>query len=121
MIFVNVSPRIYEFNGCIFILSVQSYDKQTFHSGTPPPFTMPGSGTTSSNLGNVSNVSAATGYAPQLYIPNAPAVAAGAHQQHHMHPNAHHQVCLNCVGCYWGICVGIGNHVGTSSDKYSFV
>lgn len=65
---------------------------------------MPGSGTTSSNLGNVSNVSAATGYAPQLYIPNAPAVAAGAHQQHHLHPNAHHQVCLcvNCVGCCRG-------------------
>lgn len=72
----------------------QSYDNKTFHSGTPPPFTMPGSGTTSSNLGNVSNVSAAAGYGPQLFIPNVPtaAAAAAAHQQHHLHQNAHHQV-----------------------------
>lgn len=77
------------FNG--FVL--QSYDKQAFHSGTPPPFTMPGSGPTSSNLGNVPNVSAATGYGPgpQLFISNVPSAAA-AHQQHHLHQNAHHQV-----------------------------
>ncbi|XP_065221100.1 protein lingerer isoform X2 [Planococcus citri] len=68
----------------------KSYDKQTFHSGTPPPFTMPGSGPTSSNLGNVPNVSAAAGYGPQLFIPSVPSAAA-AHQQHHLHQNTHHQ------------------------------
>lgn len=52
---------------------------------------MQGSGTSSNNLGNVSNVSAAAGYGPQLYIPNVP-TAAAAHQQHHLHQNAHHQV-----------------------------
>lgn len=52
---------------------------------------MPGSGTTSSNLGNVSNVSAATGYGPQFLISGVP-TAAAAHQQHHLHQNAHHQV-----------------------------
>lgn len=69
----------------------KSYENKTFHSGTPPPFTMQGSGSSSNNLGNVSNVSAAAGYGPQLYIPNVP-TAAAAHQQHHLHQNAHHQL-----------------------------
>lgn len=49
--------------------SVQSYEKQGFHSGTPPPFNL---------AGNQSAGIAPSGtYGPQMYIPTMP------HQQHH--------------------------------------
>ncbi|XP_071442069.1 protein lingerer isoform X6 [Hetaerina americana] len=50
---------------------VNSYDKQGFHSGTPPPFSMPGTQTTP--MGAPSGA-----YPPHLFIPTM-----APHQQHH--------------------------------------
>ncbi|XP_046403980.1 protein lingerer isoform X6 [Ischnura elegans] len=50
---------------------VNSYDKQGFHSGTPPPFNMPGTQTTP--MGAPSGA-----YPPHLFIPTM-----APHQQHH--------------------------------------
>lgn len=63
----------------------QSYDKQGFHTGTPPPFNLAGSGT---------NPMTANAY-PPMFIPTIPAAA-----QHHS-PLMHHQ--LHQVGflCMW--------------------
>ncbi|XP_017768779.1 PREDICTED: protein lingerer isoform X2 [Nicrophorus vespilloides] len=47
---------------------VNSYEKQGFHSGTPPPFT--------GALGQSALAPSGTGYGPQMYIPTMP------HQQH---------------------------------------
>jgi hypothetical protein len=59
----------------------QSYEKQGFHSGTPPPFNLPGSQNTPMGPSGA--------YAPHLFIP------AMAPQQHHSTPLMHqplHQV-----------------------------
>jgi len=48
---------------------VNSYEKQGFHSGTPPPFT--------AALSQNALAPSGTGYAPQMYIQTMP------HQQHH--------------------------------------
>lgn len=63
----------------------QSYDKQAFHSGTPPPFTGALHGSQNAGL-----APSGTGYGPQMYIP-----AVAPHQQHHSTPLIHpplHQV-----------------------------
>ncbi|KAG5873615.1 Protein lingerer, partial [Gonioctena quinquepunctata] len=52
---------------------VNSYEKQGFHSGTPPPFTGGLHGSQSAGL-----APSGTGYAPQVYIPTM-----APHQQHH--------------------------------------
>ncbi|KAL3285849.1 hypothetical protein HHI36_000369 [Cryptolaemus montrouzieri] len=52
---------------------VNSYEKQGFHSGTPPPFTGTLHGSQSAGL-----APSGTGYAPPVYIP-----AMAPHQQHH--------------------------------------
>lgn len=52
---------------------VNSYDKQAFHSGTPPPFTGTLHGSQSAGL-----APSGTGYPPQVYIPSM-----APHQQHH--------------------------------------
>ncbi|XP_044747574.1 protein lingerer isoform X3 [Coccinella septempunctata] len=52
---------------------VNSYEKQGFHSGTPPPF----SGTLHGSQ-NAGLAPSGTGYAPPVYIP-----AMAPHQQHH--------------------------------------
>ncbi|ROT75034.1 hypothetical protein C7M84_006433 [Penaeus vannamei] len=54
----------------------RSYDKQGFHTGTPPPFNLAGSGT---------NPMTANAY-PPMFIPTIPAAA-----QHHS-PLMHHQL-----------------------------
>lgn len=61
---------------------VNSYEKQGFHSGTPPPFNLPGSQSTP--------MGPSAGYAPHLFIP-----AMAPHQQHHSTPLMHqplHQI-----------------------------
>lgn len=60
----------------VFIYSknhFQSYEKQGFHSGTPPPFTGTLHGSQNAGL-----APSGTGYAPPVYIP-----AIAPHQQHH--------------------------------------
>ncbi|XP_045481568.1 protein lingerer isoform X6 [Harmonia axyridis] len=52
---------------------VNSYEKQGFHSGTPPPFTGTLHGSQNAGL-----APSGTGYAPPVYIP-----AMAPHQQHH--------------------------------------
>lgn len=52
---------------------VNSYEKQGFHSGTPPPFTGALHGSQNAGL-----APSGTGYAPQVYIPTM-----APHQQHH--------------------------------------
>ncbi|XP_026465399.1 protein lingerer isoform X2 [Ctenocephalides felis] len=54
---------------------VNSYEKQTFHSGTPPPFNMPGSGSSGTTYG-----------APHLFIPTM-----APHQQAHHNTQMLHQ------------------------------
>ncbi|KAJ8946416.1 hypothetical protein NQ314_008898 [Rhamnusium bicolor] len=55
------------------IIQFQSYEKQGFHSGTPPPFTGALHGSQNAGL-----APSGTGYAPQVYIPTM-----APHQQHH--------------------------------------
>jgi len=55
---------------------VNSYEKQGFHSGTPPPFSLPGSQSTPMGPSGA--------YAPHLFIPAMP-----PHQQHHSTPLMH--------------------------------
>jgi len=65
-----------------FGVCFQSYEKQGFHSGTPPPFNLPGSQSTPMGPSGA--------YAPHLFIP-----AMAPHQQHHSTPLLHqplHQV-----------------------------
>ncbi|KAJ8926036.1 hypothetical protein NQ315_009891 [Exocentrus adspersus] len=52
---------------------VNSYEKQGFHSGTPPPFTGALHGSQNAGL-----APSGTGFAPQVYIPTM-----APHQQHH--------------------------------------
>ncbi|XP_060534377.1 protein lingerer isoform X2 [Cylas formicarius] len=59
---------------------VNSYDKQGFHSGTPPPFTGTLHGSQSTGLPS------GTGYAPQMYIP---AMAPQHHTTALMHQPLH--------------------------------
>ncbi|XP_046996381.1 protein lingerer isoform X3 [Schistocerca americana] len=54
----------------VAIGKVNSYDKQGFHSGTPPPFNLPGSQSTP--------IAPSGAYTPHLFIPAIP-----PHQQHH--------------------------------------
>nr|XP_022907308.1 protein lingerer isoform X1 [Onthophagus taurus]XP_022907309.1 protein lingerer isoform X1 [Onthophagus taurus]XP_022907310.1 protein lingerer isoform X1 [Onthophagus taurus]XP_022907311.1 protein lingerer isoform X1 [Onthophagus taurus]XP_022907312.1 protein lingerer isoform X2 [Onthophagus taurus] len=61
---------------------VNSYDKQGFHSGTPPPF----SGTLHGSQ-NAGLAPSGSGYAPQMYIPTMP-----PHQQHHSTQLMHQQL-----------------------------
>ncbi|CAH0550562.1 unnamed protein product [Brassicogethes aeneus] len=58
---------------------VNSYEKQGFHSGTPPPFTGTLHGSQSAGL-----APSGTGYGPQVYIPTM-----APHQQHHSTPLMH--------------------------------
>lgn len=53
----------------VALSKVNSYDKQGFHSGTPPPFNLPGNQNT--------GMAPSGAYPPQLFIPPM------AHQQHH--------------------------------------
>lgn len=65
---------------------MQSYEKQGFHSGTPPPFTGALHGSQNAGL-----APSGTGYAPQVYIPTM-----APHQQHHtthLMQQPLHQVC----------------------------
>lgn len=63
---------------CLF----QSYEKQSFHSGTPPPFNLAGSQT----------AGATTAYGQQLYIQAMPATLhnMNMHQQMHQVSYASH-------------------------------
>ncbi|CAH1999781.1 unnamed protein product [Acanthoscelides obtectus] len=54
---------------------VNSYEKQGFHSGTPPPFTGALHGGQNAAAGLAPS---GAGYAPQVYIPTI-----APHQQHH--------------------------------------
>lgn len=60
---------------------VQTFDKQGFHAGTPPPFSLP------SALGSTGplNPGAAPGYAPAPFLHILP-----AHQQPHSQMLHHH-------------------------------
>jgi hypothetical protein len=63
------------FNKNNFSLNFQSYEKQSFHSGTPPPFNLAASQT--------AGATSAQAYGAQhLYIPTIPA-------PHHMHQQMH--------------------------------
>lgn len=55
---------------------MQSYEKQGFHSGTPPPFT----GALSQSAGLAPS---GAGYAPQVYIPTLPHSTMAMHQPLH--------------------------------------
>lgn len=59
----------------------QSYEKQGFHSGTPPPFTGAIHGSQNAGL-----APSGTGYAPQVYIPT---MAAQHHSTHLMQQPLH--------------------------------
>lgn len=82
---------------------MQSYEKQGFHSGTPPPFTGAIHGSQSAGL-----APSGTGYAPQVYIPT---MAAQHHSTHLMQQPLHqvnHSVFLFTLthfatffGCMW--------------------
>lgn len=72
-----------------YILLLQSYDKQGFHSGTPPPFTGALHGNQSTGL-----APSGTSYGAQMFIPTM-----APHQQHHSTPLIHqplHQVSNVC-------------------------
>lgn len=63
-------------NNCLKMLFFfQSYEKQGFHSGTPPPFTGTVHGSQNAGL-----APSGTGYAPQMFIQTM-----APHQQHHSH------------------------------------
>jgi hypothetical protein len=65
---------ILQYDSYILLYSNQSYEKQSFHSGTPPPFNLAASqtaGATSAQFGG-----------QHLYIPTIPA-------PHHMHQQMH--------------------------------
>lgn len=65
----------------LFSLWLQSFDKQGFHAGTPPPFNLP------SALGGTGplNPGGAPGYAPAQFLHILP-----AHQQPHSQLLHHH-------------------------------
>nr|CAH7751729.1 unnamed protein product [Callosobruchus chinensis] len=76
----------------MFVL-LQSYEKQGFHSGTPPPFTGALHGGQSAAAGLAPS---GAGYAPQVYIPTI-----APHQQHHsthLMPQPLHQDSSNSGG-----------------------
>lgn len=60
---------IHQHNQLVYLVCSQSYEKQGFHSGTPPPFNLAGN----QNAG----IAPSGTYGPQMYIPTMP------HQQHH--------------------------------------
>lgn len=68
-------------NLCSFLPCLQSFDKQGFHAGTPPPFNLP------SALGGTGplNPGGAPGYAPAPFLHILP-----AHQQPHSQLLHHH-------------------------------
>lgn len=78
--FLHISyANFFFFWGAPFV--VQSFDKQGFHAGTPPPFSLP------SALGGTGplNPGAAQGYAPAPFLHILP-----AHQQPHSQMLHHH-------------------------------
>ncbi|XP_063238119.1 protein lingerer isoform X3 [Bacillus rossius redtenbacheri] len=78
----DLSAPMYGAKSHVALSKVNSYEKQGFHSGTPPPFNMAGSQSTPMTPGGA--------YGPHLFIPTMP-----PHQQHHstqlMHQPLHQE------------------------------